>query len=670
MNNKIIIENKIKKLRKELDDHNYKYYVLNNPDISDYVFDKKLSELSVLEKKYPELYDPNSPSIKIGTDVDKIDCTIHHHKYKMYSLKNVYSKKELIVWLEKINNLFNDNNISFVCEPKYDGVSINLIYKNGILTHAVTRGDGEKGEDVTKNVRTITSIPLKLIGNNYPSYLEIRGEIFLPIKNFLILNKRRIKIGKNPYNNPRNTASSTLKIHNYKEVFTRGLYCVAFSVSGENLPFYDQYKSLKYINNWGFITPLKHLCKNVNDIFYFINFWKIYKKEQPYQTDGIVIKVNEYEKQYFLGCTSKYPRWAIAYKFREKPSETKLLNLTFQVGRTGIITPVANVIPISISGTTIKRVTLYNNHFIKKNEIYHGDTILLEKGGDIIPKITEINIKKRSHKADPILFLKKCPSCNGTLIKKNELYYCINKNCYSKRIKKIIHFVSDKSMNIQNIGHKIIEKLYKKGFLYNLYDLFQLKKKELLQIEGIKEKLAEKILNNIETSKKLTPYHKVIYALGIHHVGEYISKRLIEHFTNIHDLMHASYDNLISIPGIGKETSKNIITYFSIQENKHMIQMLVKFGLNLSTSKNRKIKKNSCFEGKAFVFTGKLSCMNRNRAKDIIESLGGVVYNTVNNKINFIIVGKNFGSKLEKSIYKRTIKILTEDIFLHMIKNP
>ncbi len=667
MKKKIITE-KINQLRKELANHNYKYYVLDHPDISDFIFDKKLRELSFLEKKYPELYDHNSPSIKIGAEIHKIDySSIYYHKYKMYSLKNVYSKKELIIWLNKINKSINFNT-SFVCEPKYDGVSISLIYQNGSLTHAVTRGDGEKGENVTKNVQTIKSIPLKLIGkNNYPSYLEIRGEIFLSVKNLLKINERRIKIGKTPYNNPRNTASGTLKIHDYKEVAKRELDCVAFNASGKNLPFHTQYEALKAINNWGFMTPeTTRFCKNVDDVIHFIDFWEVYRKKRPYQTDGIVIKVNEYQKQYVLGYTNKYPRWAIAYKFKQKPSETKLLNLTFQVGRTGIITPVANVAPVSISGTIVKRVTLYNNNFIKKNGIYYGDTLFLEKGGDIIPKMTKINFEKRSNKASPIFFLKKCPSCNDTLIKINELYYCINKNCPSKRIRKIIHFVSDKAMNIRNIGNKIIKKLYEKGFLYNLYDLYKLKKKYLFQIDRIKEKLADNILNNIEESKK-KPYHRVLHALGIHHVGEDVSKKLIENFPDIHSLMNASYENLISIPGIGKKISQSIITYFSIQENKHTINMLIKYGLNFKSSKEKKYF--YFFDGKSFVFTGKMDSMTRNKAKSIIESLGGRVYNTVNNKVNFIIVGKNFGSKLEKSMNKNTIKILTEDLFLYMIKN-
>ncbi|WP_185865754.1 NAD-dependent DNA ligase LigA [Blattabacterium cuenoti] len=666
MDQKKIIEKKIHKLRKELSKYNYKYYRMDISEISDYHFDKKLEKLSFLEKKYPEFYDPTSPTIKIGAEFHKTSSisTIFYHKYKMYSLQNTYSKKELIIWKKKISKLIHP--LSFVCELKYDGVSINLIYKNGFLTNALTRGDGEKGENVTENIKTIKYVPLKLKGYNYPAYLEIRGEVFLPTKNFIEINKKRIKSGQNPYANPRNTASGTLKIHDHKEVRKRNLFCIAFHVAGKNLPFNTQYESLKYIKNWGFQIPeTARFCKNIEEVFHFIDFWNLWKEKLPYQIDGIVIKVNEYQKQSFLGFTNKYPRWAIAYKFKQKLSETKLLSLTFQVGRTGIITPVANVVPISISGTRIKRVALYNDSFIQKMGIHYGDSLLLEKGGNIIPKVTKINIKKRSSKAFPVLFLNKCPSCNSTLTKKNELFYCTSKNCSSQRRKKIKHFVSERAMDIQNIGEKMIKKLYEKGLLYNSYNLYELKKEELLQIEGIKEKLGNSIIKNIEKSKS-NPFYKVLYSLGIRHVGEYISRKLTEHFLDINSLMHTNYDHLISISGIGKKITESIITYFSIPENQKVVKKLIKYGLNFS--KCSMSKKFSYIEGKSFVFTGKLSCMTRNQAKNMVENLGGSVYHTVNNKIDFIVVGKNFGSKFKKSMEKNHIKILTENLFIDILK--
>ncbi|BAM99603.1 NAD-dependent DNA ligase LigA [Blattabacterium cuenoti] len=662
------IEKKIFQLRKELLKYNDQYYNFGISEISDYHFDKKLKELSFLENLYPELQNPTSPTIKVGAKVHPTDSSIspvYHHKYKMYSIQNTYSKKELMIWKTKISK--SVHSLSFVCEPKYDGVSINLIYKNGFLTNAVTRGDGEKGEDVTRNIKMIKYIPFKLRGNNYyPTYLEIRGEIFLPIKNFIEINQQRINNGLPPYTNPRNTASGTLlKIHDPQEVRKRDLFCIAFHVVGNYLPFSTQYEAIKYIKNWGFQAPTARFCRNMKEVFHFIDFWKICQNQLPYHTDGIVIKVNEYQKQSFLGFTNKYPRWAIAYKFRQKLYETKLLSITYQVGRTGIITPVANVVPILITGTTIKRVALYNDRFIQKMGIHYEDTLLLEKGGNIIPKVTKINIGKRSNQTFPVFFLKKCPSCNSVLTKKNELFYCTHQNCFSKRIGKIIHFVN--VMNIKKIGVKMIHKLYKKGFLYNFYDLYELKKKELFQIDGVKEKLACGILNNIETSKK-NPYCRVLFALGIRYVGEYFSKKLTENFLNINSLMHANYNHLISISGIGKNIAKSIITYFSITEHIHIIKMLVKYGLKLHITKCTMIKKYSLIQGKSFVFTGKLSCMTRNEAKNIVEFLGGIVYNTVNNKINFIVVGKNFGSKLKKSMKKNHVKILTEQIFLDLLQ--
>ncbi|WP_185858277.1 NAD-dependent DNA ligase LigA [Blattabacterium cuenoti] len=661
------IEKKIYKLRKELSKHNYTYYNSNTSDISDYHFDKKLKELLFLEKKYPELYDPNSPTIEIGSKImeNNNGRDAVYHKYKMYSLQNTYSKKELIIWKKRIDQSIRS--LSFVCELKYDGVSINLIYKNGILTNAVTRGNGEKGEDVTDNIKTIKSIPLKLIGRNYPTYLEIRGEIFIPIKNFMKINKKRIIDGKTPYANPRNTASGTLRIRDSKEVEKRDLVCIVFHAKGKNLPFNTQYEAIKYIKNWGFQIPEKaRFCKNMKEIFLFIDFWNLWKDKLPYQTDGIVIKVNELEKQSILGFTNKYPRWAIAYKFKQRLSETKLLDLTFQVGRTGIITPIAHVAPISISGTTVKRVALYNVNFIKKMGIHYEDSLLLEKSGNIIPKVTEINIKKRLNQTFPVLFLSKCPSCHSVLTNKNQLFYCTNHNCFSQRIEKIKHFVSEKAMNIKRIGSKIITKLYKKGFLYNFYDLYQLKKENLIQIDGIKEKLADHIINSIENSKNI-PFCRVLYALGIRHVGEYISKKLTESFLDIHSLMHTNYNHLISISGIGKKIAESILTYFSSIENQYIVQILIKKGLHFSTFSTM-MKKCSFFEEKSFVFTGKLNSMTRNKAKNIVENLGGKVYNSVNNKINFIVVGINFGSKLEKSMKKNHIQVLTENIFLDMLK--
>ncbi|WP_185873602.1 NAD-dependent DNA ligase LigA [Blattabacterium cuenoti] len=658
------IKKKIHKLRKELSEYNYQYYMMDHSEISDYDFDQKLKKLFFLEKKYPEFYDPTSPTLRIGVDNTSYNDPIHH-QYKMYSLKNTYSKKEFIIWKKRIKKYISS--FSLICELKYDGVSINLIYKNGFLTHAGTRGDGIKGENVTENVRTIPSIPLQLRGNKYPPYLEIRGEIFLSKKNFIYINKKRIKSGKNPYSHPRNTASGTLKMKNTQEVYKRSLSCIVYTVIGNHLPFHTQNKSFQYLQNWGFKVPKKFILGFKNkDIFQYIDYWNKWKHLLSYHIDGIVIKVNEYKNQSILGYTNKYPRWAIAYKFKQKLSETNLLKLKFQVGRTGIITPVAHVRPIKISGTKIKKVALYNDHFIQKMGIHYGDTLLLEKGGNIIPKVTKVNVKKRLKNAYPINFLKKCPSCDHLLTKNKKFFFCKNKNCPSQKRKKIQHFVSEKAMNIKGIGKKMIKKLYQKGYLSEITDLYKLKSEDFIKIYGVKKKLTDVLLKNIEKSK-YNSYHRLIYALGIPHVGEYISKKLTEHFVNIHFLISASYDHLTSILGIGKKIAESIKTYFSIDKNKNLVEKIIQYGVNFTQYPIN--KKFYPLEGKSFVFTGKLSHMTRNIAKNKVESLGGRVFNTVNNKIHFIVVGKNFGSKLEKCMKKKNIKILNEDIFMKIIEH-
>ncbi|WP_185850744.1 NAD-dependent DNA ligase LigA [Blattabacterium cuenoti] len=667
------IEKKIEKLRKELSEYNFQYYTSKKTNISDYDFDQKLKILSSLEKEHPELYDLSSPTMRIGYGKLSPSYSIILHKYKMYSLQNTYSKKELTVWKKKINKSISS---SFVCELKYDGISINLIYKKGILTYALTRGNGNKGEDVTKQVKTIQSIPLRIREETFPPYIEIRGEIFIPIKNFLEINERRIKYGKKPFSNPRNTASGTLKCKDIKEVYRRSLSCIVYSAIGKNIPFNTHYQSLIDLRKWGFPVPKPEtisLCKKKEDIFHFIDYWNIYKNKLTYHIDGIVVKVNEYYHQSILGYTNKYPRWAIAYKFRqEKLSETKLLHVSFHTGRTGIITPIAHVVPIWITGTIVKKITLYNNRFIKKIGIHDGDYLFLEKRGGIIPKITRVNESKRPlfRSTTPITFIKTCPSCGSPLRKNKELFYCQNVNlCPSQHIEKIRHFVSEKAMNIKGIGNKIIKKLYEKGFLYSIPDLYSLKKETLLQIDGLKEKLADSLIKNIEKSKK-NPYHIVLYSIGIPHVGKVVSKELTKRFLNLDSLIEAAhYNQLKSILNIGKKITESIRTYFSIQENKNMIKKLMKHGLfifnNLSLSRK---KIYPPIEGKSFLFTGKLSTISRKKAIKMVEFLGGKVSDTINNHIHFLVVGKNPGSKLERCRIKYPIKILTENVFIDLIK--
>ncbi|WP_185877607.1 NAD-dependent DNA ligase LigA [Blattabacterium cuenoti] len=653
---------KIQDLRKQLLEYSHKYYNLNYSEISDYLFDQKLKELISLEKQYPELYDPNSPSKKIGLEVEKDH--IKNHNYKMYSLQNAYSKEDLINWNKKINKSLS--NFSFICELKYDGISINLVYKKGIFIHALTRGNGLIGENVTDNVIKYIkpSIPLKLNGNNFPNYLEIRGEIFITRKNFININKLRLKNGKNSYSNFRHAASGIIRSKNIKIKKKFNLSFIAFHALGQE--FYTQYDALNKIQHWGFeVSNIIRVCYNLKDVFNFINYWKLLRHTLYYQIDGIVIKINEYKKQLSVGYTIKYPKWAIAYKFKQNVFETKLINIKFQVGRTGIITPVAHVNPISISGTIIKKVAIYNNNFIQKNDLHYGDIIFLEKSGDIIPIIKNINKSKRSNNTYPVLFLRKCPSCNHSLQKIKNIFYCINKDCSYIKIMKLIHFVSENAMNIKGIGKITIKKLYEKRIIYDIHHFFKLKKNDLMKINGIKDKLADYILININKSKK-NSYQRVLYSLGIRYVGENVSKILSEYFYNIKLLINADYNYLISIPGIGVKIAKSIIDYFYDYKNIYVIKMLIQHGLILS---KKKIKNNHYITGKNFVFTGKLYCMTRIKAKTIIESLGGKVYTNISNKIDFLVVGKNFGSKFRKSIEKKNIKILTESCFKKIIKN-
>ncbi|WP_185877661.1 NAD-dependent DNA ligase LigA [Blattabacterium cuenoti] len=659
MNNKKTIIKKIYKLRKQLLEFNHKYYNLGYSEVSDSFFDKKLEELIFLEKKYPELYDSNSPTLQIGHSPNE---DFKSYRYKMYSIQNVYSKYDLIRWNKKIKKLLN--NYSFICELKYDGISINLIYEKGIFKHAITRGNGTKGKNVTKNVKNnIKSIPLKLKGDNIPPYLEIRGEIFIKKDNFIKINTIRIKNKKNIYLNLRNSVSGII-LGNKENMYNINLSFIAFHLIGKK--FSTQYESLYQMNIWGFKTKYYNtrIYNDLNGVFQFIKYWEKIKNKLSYQIDGIVIKINEYEKQLVIGTTKKYPKWAVAFKFKQNTLETKLINVNYQIGRTGVITPVAQIKPIFISGTTIKKVTLYNNEFIKKNDLHYGDSIIIEKGGDIIPKLIKINKKKRLNINTPIFFSKICPSCHNILTKQNNLYYCNNNDCSSKRIMKLIHFSSENGMNIKKLGANTIKKLYKLGILYYLHDFFLLKINDLIKINRIKKKLSSDIINNINNSKKKS-YHRVLYALGIRHVGEDISKKLSDNFYNINNLMNATYKKLISISGIGKKITKSIINYFSDQENKYVIKMLIQCGLNFSNKKNYM---NSFIRNKSFVFTGKLFDMTRIEAKNIIENSGGKVYNTINNKVDFLVVGKNYGSKLKKSINKNFIKILTEDYFKSILK--
>ncbi|WGH26325.1 MAG: NAD-dependent DNA ligase LigA [Candidatus Bostrichicola ureolyticus] len=565
--NKTKIVKKIISLRKEIYEHNYKYYISNNPEISDYEFDMKLKELDSIEKEYPEYNDLASPTKKICEDVIKFFPVVNH-RYQMYSLNNVYSKQEVIDWEIRIKKHLKSY-IEYVGELKYDGISISLRYKNGYLISALTRGDGIHGNEIINNIRAIDSVPLKLKGN-YPYDIEVRAEIILPLIEFKKINQERIKKGNKPYANPRNTVNGLLKQKNKKH-YLNYLECLVYSIiinnNINNNIYNNQYYNLMYAREWGFKVPKSiQICKSITNIFNYIDYWNIARSNLEYDIDGIVIKVNNYHKQAILGYTSKYPRWAIAYKFKSQRVITQILNVNFEVGRTGVVTPVAELKPICFDGTTVKRASLYNEAFINKLGLYKDDFVVLEKGGNIIPKIIGVDKRTTNKKYK---FINICPACNTFLIKKNNIYYCTNEiGCYSQIIEKIQHFV--KAMNIANIGSKTIIQLYNANLLRTIADLYTIKVKQFLN--------AQNIIEEIEKSKK-NPFYKVLYALCIPNVGEYIAKKLSHIFFNIDELMLADYDKLININNIGNKIILSLKEYFSKDFNIKIINKLKKNGI-------------------------------------------------------------------------------------------
>lgn len=578
-NNKKLILKKIKKLRKEISKHNYKYYVFNNPDITDYQFDLKMRKLLNIEKKYPEFSDFKSPTNKIGIKNKNFSKYITHFN-TMYSLDNTYSFKELCDWEQRIKKKIDYDN--YICELKYDGVSVSLIYKEGKLLRAVTRGNGYQGDDITLNVKKLIFLPLKLKGNFSKKIIDVRGEIVLPKKKFLNLNKKRILNFKNPYLNPRNTVSGILKLKKIPKYYKFSLKFLIYSILGDNLS--SQYDSLQNACFFGFkVSKNIKICKNIEEVFNFIKFWKKKKKKLPYEIDGIVIKVNSYKKQSILGYTSRFPKWAIAYKFSNKNIVTKLLNVKFKIGRIGIVTPIAILKPVFLSGTKIKKASLYNENTIKKLNLNYGDKIIIKKVGGIIPKIIGIYSKKK--KSSSIKFIKKCISCNTLLVKNKSFYICPNEeNCKDQIIKRMEHFVSRNAMNISSLGKKTIEIFYKKKLIKNVADFYSLKEKNISSLRRIKKKLAKKILKEIEFSKKI-PFYRVLYALSIPHVGINISKILVKNFYNIDILMNINYKKISSIKEIGKKIFKNLINFFSKKNNIILIKTLKKKKLNFYSFK-------------------------------------------------------------------------------------
>ncbi len=660
-------EDKIKQLREELHRHNYLYYVLDKPEISDYDFDQKLKQLQELEEKHPEFYDENSPTLRVGGAVTKNFATVVH-EHRMYSLDNSYSKEDLENWEKRIRKQV-DGEVNYTCELKFDGASISLTYEKGEFKQAVTRGDGFKGDDVTNNVRTIRSVPLKLKGD-YPEKFEIRGEIVLPYEGFAHLNAARVEAGEEPYANPRNTASGSLKLQDSAEVARRPLDCLLYNVVGNNHGIETQYESLQKAREWGFKVPEEaKLAKSLKEVLDFVNFWDTHRHDLPYETDGVVVKVNSLHQQEELGYTSKSPRWAMAYKFKAEQVSTHLNKISYQVGRTGAITPVANLEPVQLGGTTVKRASLHNADQIEKLDIREGDEVYVEKGGEIIPKIIGVDFTKRDPKSKPTEYITNCPECDTPLVR-NEgeaQHYCPNFNgCPPQIIGRIQHFISRKAMDIEGLGGETVALLVNEGLIGNYADLYELKKEQILPLERMAEKSAENLITGIENSKQIT-FDRVLFALGIRYVGETVARKLAKHFKSIDNLMAASQEELEAIDEIGTRIAESVVEFFSSKENVENVKRLKGYGLQLEISAEKLANQTNKLEGQTFVVSGVFE-MSRNDLKKLIEDNGGKVSGSISSKTSYVVAGENMGpSKLAKA-ESLSIPIIDEKEFLKMLK--
>jgi len=663
-------EKEIEKLSKEIEEHNYRYYALAKPSISDYDFDMLLEKLIGLEKQLPELIKPDSPSQRVGGTITKEFGSVKH-RHPMISLANTYSEEELKDFDDRIRKAIGDG-FEYVCELKYDGIAISLIYKNGSLAQAVTRGDGVSGDDVTTNVKTVRSIPLKLKGSDYPEEFEVRGEIFMPIKAFDKMNREREDAGDEPFANPRNSTAGTLKMQDSAEVAKRKLDNTCYYVLGDNIQFTEHYQSLEKLKEWGFkVSEYSERVKNIEGVHAFIRKWETKRHDLPFEIDGIVIKVNSLKQQMVLGSTAKSPRWAVAYKYKAERVATKLNSIVYQVGRTGVITPVANLHPVKLAGTVVKRASLHNADIIAKLDVRIGDTVWVEKGGEIIPKITEVDLSKRPGDAHKIEFITHCPECNAELIRREgeAQHVCPNSKLCPPQIKgKIEHFVGRKAMNIESIGAETIDLLFKAGLLHNVADLYDLTKEQIIPLERMAEKSAANIIEGIETSKK-TPFERVLFALGMRHIGETSAKKLARYFKSMNAMEKADKEALLEVGDIGGIIADSIIEYFKDEENKRVLEKLEREGLKFAMGADELINNTEILLGKTFVVSGVFEKHSREEIENLIEINGGKNVGSVSSKTSYIVAGENMGpAKLEKA-KKLNIPIITEEEFMQMIKN-
>lgn len=666
---------RIAQLSKELDEHNYRYYVLDQPSISDFEFDKLLEELIRLEKEHPELVSPQSPSQRVGGQITKEFAAVQH-RFPMLSLSNSYSEEDLLDFdrraregLGMTNDLFGGE-LEYVCELKFDGLSISLRYENGKLQQAVTRGDGVQGDDVTTNVKTIRSVPLNLKGN-YPPDFEIRGEIFMPRSSFDAINKEREEIGDAPLANPRNAASGTMKMQDSKVVAARKLDCYLYNVLGNDLPFKTHYESLQGAKAWGFkVSDDAKLVKGVSEVLDFIHYWDKERSNLPFDIDGIVIKVNEYRLQQQLGFTAKSPRWAIAYKFKAEQVSTELQSISYQVGRTGAITPVANLKPVALGGTTVKRASLHNADIIEKLDVRVGDQVFVEKGGEIIPKIIGVDFSKRKADAQATVYISECPEC-GTKLEREEgeaNHFCPNDATCPPQVKgRMEHFVSRKAMNIDSLGAETLDQLYTADLVKNIADLYDLKKEQLLNLERMAEKSAQNLIDGIEASKAV-PFERVLYAIGIRHVGETTAKKIAKKVQTLAVLQHASKEQLLEIDEVGEIIAESIAHYFSNPINAAIIERLKAAGLQFEVSAEQQQAGTDKLKGKTIVVSGVFTKFSREQLKDLIELHGGKNSGSISGKTSYVLAGDNMGPEKLKKAQSLGVPIISEDEFEKMIE--
>jgi DNA ligase (NAD+) len=664
------IKDRIDALVAELNEHNYRYYVLAQPSISDFEFDQKLEELTNLEKAHPEFVHPDSPTQKVGGQITKEFKTMAH-KWPMLSLGNTYNEQDLRDFDERIRKAIG-NNFEYVCELKFDGLSISLTYEQGKLVRAVTRGDGTKGDDVTSNAKTIRTIPHQLSGSGYPESFEIRGEVFMHRQAFDRLNQERIENEETPYANPRNFAAGTLKLQDSGEVAKRPLDCFLYFLYTDRRLYASHWDSLKAVKTWGFHTCEHNtLCTDIDQVLAFIAHWDTKRFDLGYDIDGIVLKVNQYAQQEELGFTAKSPRWAIAYKYKAQEVETILEHVSYQVGRTGAVTPVANLKPVLLAGTTVKRATLHNANEIERLDLHLGDTVLVEKGGEIIPKIISVNTSKRQADAQRVMYPSTCPECNTPLVREEGevAFYCPNdEGCGPQIVGRIQHFIGRKAMNIDGLGDETIDHFYKQGFLTQISDLYSLnqKRNQLKTLERFGEKSIENMLAGIEASKQM-PFEKVLFGLGIRFVGETVAKKLVAHFRTIEALKQATLEELIAVDEIGERIAQSVQNYFANPEHMHQLNLLQSYGLQFKSEFKEVVLAGTQLEGKSFIISGVFENHSREELKDLIESHGGKILSSISAKLNYVVAGANMGpAKLEKA-QKLGIPIISDDDLLAML---